>query len=50
VSRKDEEAFQAVPVSPVEVRDLDFVNDVSEVLQDFSIKLQRGVSTHHDRR
>ena len=48
--RRDEEAFAVVPVSPDEVRDLDFVNDVSEVLKDFYNKLERGTVSPNDRR
>lgn len=48
--RRDEEAFNVVPVSPDEVRDLDFVNDVSEVVKDFCQRLEQGTTTHYDRR
>ena len=47
---RDEEAFAVVPVSPDEVRDLDFVNDVSEVLKDFCQRLENGCTTNNDRR
>lgn len=48
--RRDEEAFAVVPVPPDEVRDLDFVNDVSEVLKDFCHKLELGTVSSNDRR
>ncbi|XP_021948195.1 inositol 1,4,5-trisphosphate receptor [Folsomia candida] len=49
-NKKDEEAFLVVSVSPVEVRDLDFVNDVLEVLKDFCQKLHHQGVTANDRR
>ncbi|ODM94987.1 Inositol 1,4,5-trisphosphate receptor type 1 [Orchesella cincta] len=50
VSRRDEDVFQVVPVSPLEVRDLDFVNDVCDVLKDFLEKMRRNGVKQEDRR
>lgn len=48
--RRDEDVFQVVPVSPLEVRDLDFVNDVCDVLKDFLDKMKRRALKLDDRR
>lgn len=48
--REDKEAFAIVPVSPTEVRDLDFVNDACNVLLQLSRKMEQKVVTQNDRK
>ena len=49
--RDDREAFTLFPVSIEEVRDLDFVNDASEVLKEMVFKICKGIHpTANDRR
>ena len=48
--KEDKEAFQLIPVPPIEVRDLDFATDAAKMLQMFADKIFQNQLLMNDRR
>jgi len=48
--KEDKEAFQLIPVPPIEVRDLDFATDASKMLQVFADKMFANQLLMNDKR
>jgi inositol 1,4,5-triphosphate receptor type 1 len=48
--KEDKEAFQLIPVSPIEVRDLDFATDAAKMLEVFADRMIQNLLNTNDRR
>lgn len=48
--KEDKEAFQIIPVPPIEVRDLDFATDASKMVEVFAKKMASNQLMVNDRR